>query len=120
MAAPPLLRVFHFRQNKERFHRFENVFRQHCADDGLGAADVQIEIVHAAFGFAHHPLHDGAAARRHELHADTVAPRERDLHPFAQFGARWNRCDDFAFLLGRLDDLVPVGGLGLSDRKTST
>ena len=69
---------------------------------------MQIEILRVGLGLADDALHDRAAARRHELGSDAVAARKRDLHELAQLRCRRNRSDDFAFLLGRFDDLVPV------------
>src|SRR5581483_3564814 len=111
VPAPPVFGVAHFGQNQKRLHRLQNIFRQEPGDDGFRAADVQVEILRAALGFAHHALDNRAAARRHELGGDAVAPAEGDLHGFAQFRARRNRRDDFAFLPGGFDDPVPVGRL---------
>jgi len=46
------------------------------------------KILRAGFGLTDHSLNDRPAARRHELNANSVAPRKGKLHAFAQFRAR--------------------------------
>ena len=73
MTAPPLFRVFDFRQKHQRLNGFKNAFREQPGDDRLAAADVNIDVAHTALGFFDHfPNHIGRPAH-HRLNVDTEA-----------------------------------------------
>src|SRR5439155_19925177 len=76
VAAPPLLRILDLGQNQERSKRLQNILRQETADNRLGSADVQIEILSAGFCFVDHPSYNRAADRRHYFTCYSIAHRK--------------------------------------------